>query len=122
MAKEQYIVGVDVGTASVRVVQAKQNPETGSFSIIGASSAPSFGMRRGVIVDIEEAVSAISSGLEKVERMTGVPVASANVSVSGNHISSLQSHGVIAVSRRRGNFRKRYCSLYRRQPGHFHSH
>jgi cell division protein FtsA len=102
MAKEQYIVGVDVGTASVRVVQAKQNPETGSFSIIGASSAPSFGMRRGVIVDIEEAVSAISSGLEKVERMTGVPVASANVSVSGNHISSLQSHGVIAVSRADG--------------------
>jgi len=102
MAKEQYIVGVDVGTASVRVVQAKQNPETGVFSVIGASEAPSFGMRRGVIVDIEEAVSAISSGLEKVERMTGVPVASANVSVSGNHISSLLSHGVIAVSRADG--------------------
>jgi cell division protein FtsA len=102
MAKEQYIVGVDVGTASVRVVQAKRNPETGSFSIIGASEAPSFGMRRGVIVDIEEAVSAISSGLEKVERMTGVPVAKANVSVGGNHISSLSSHGVIAVSRADG--------------------
>lgn len=102
MAKEQYIVGVDIGTSSVRVVQAKHNPETGSFSIIGASEAASFGMRRGVIVDIEEAVSAISSGLEKVERMTGVPVASANVSVGGNHISSLQSHGVIAVSRADG--------------------
>jgi cell division protein FtsA len=102
MAKEQYIVGVDVGTSSVRVVQAKQNPETGVFSVIGASEAPSFGMRRGVIVDIEEAVSAISSGLEKVERMTGVPVASANVSVGGNHISSLLSHGVIAVSRADG--------------------
>ncbi len=102
MAKEQYIVGVDVGTASVRVVQAKLDRETGSFSIIGASEAPSFGMRRGVIVDIEEAVSAISSGLEKVERMTGVPVTSANVSVGGNHISSLSSHGVIAVSRADG--------------------
>jgi len=95
-------VGVDVGTASVRVVQAKLDRDTGSFSIIGASEAPSFGMRRGVIVDIEEAVSAISSGLEKVERMTGVPVASANVSVGGNHISSIQSHGVIAVSRADG--------------------
>ncbi len=102
MAKERYIVGVDVGTASVRVVQAKLDRETGSFSIIGAGEAPSFGMRRGVIVDIEEAVSAISSGLEKVERMTGVPVVSANVSVGGNHISSLQSHGVIAVSRADG--------------------
>jgi len=102
MSKEQYIVGVDVGTSSVRVVQAKQNPETGSLSIIGASEAPSFGMRRGVIVDIEEAVSAISSSLEKVERMTGVPVTSANVSVGGNHISSVSSHGVIAVSRADG--------------------
>ena len=102
MAKEQYIVGVDVGTSCVRVVQAKLDQQTGSFSVIGASEAPSFGMRRGVIVDIEEAVSAISSGLEKVERMTGVPVASANVSVGGNHISSLSSHGVIAVSRADG--------------------
>lgn len=102
MAKESYIVGVDVGTASVRVVQAKLDRISGSLSIIGASEAPSFGMRRGVIVDIEEAVSAISSGLEKVERMTGVPVAKANVSVGGNHISSLSSHGVIAVSRADG--------------------
>ena len=102
MSKEQYIVGVDVGTSSVRVVQAKLDSSSGNVSIIGAGEAPSFGMRRGVIVDIEEAVSAISSGLEKVERMTGVPVASANVSVGGNHISSLSSHGVIAVSRADG--------------------
>ena len=99
MAKENYIVGLDVGTSAIRVVQAKVDQQTGSLSVIGASEVVSAGMRRGVIVDIEEAVSSISSALEKVERMTGVPVASANVSVSGNHISSLSSHGVIAVSR-----------------------
>ncbi len=102
MAKESYIVGVDVGTSSVRVVQAKLDGQTGQLNIIGSSEVPSAGMRRGVIVDIEEAVSAISSALEKAERMTGVPVASANVSVGGSHISSLQSHGVIAVSRADG--------------------
>lgn len=102
MAKEQYIVGVDVGTASIRAVQAKLDQQTGAFNIIGASEVPSVGLRRGVIVDIEEAVSSISSALEKVERMTGVPVAEANVSVGGNHISSLSSHGVIAVSRADG--------------------
>jgi cell division protein FtsA len=101
MAKEQYIVGLDIGTSSIRVVQAKVD-QAGAFSVIGASEVASSGMRRGVIVDIEEAVSAISSSLEKVERMTGVPVASANVSVSGSHISSLSSHGVIAVSRADG--------------------
>jgi cell division protein FtsA len=102
MAKEQYIVGVDVGTANVRAVQAKLDSQTGSFNIIGASEVPSTGLRRGVIVDIEEAVSSISSALEKVERMTGVPVSAANVSVGGNHISSVSSHGVIAVSRADG--------------------
>ncbi len=102
MAKEQYIVGVDVGTACVRVVQAKFDQTTGQANIIGASEVPALGLRRGVIVDIEEAVSAISSALEKVERMTGVPVVSANVSVGGSHISSLSSHGVIAVSRADG--------------------
>ncbi len=102
MPKEQYIVGLDVGTASVRVVQAKFDAERQAFSIIGASEVPAAGIRRGVIVDIEEAVSSISSALEKVERMTGVPVETANVSIGGSHISSVSSHGVIAVSRADG--------------------
>ncbi len=102
MSKESYIVGIDVGTSSVRVVQAKVDHQAGAFNIIGASEVASSGLRRGVIVDIEEAVSSISSALEKVERMTGVPVTTANISVSGSHISSLSSHGVIAVSRADG--------------------
>jgi cell division protein FtsA len=102
MSKEQYIVGLDIGTSSIRVVQAKLTPEGDGLSVIGASDVPAFGIRRGVLVDIEEAVSSISSALEKVERMTGVPVTGANVSVGGNHISSLPSHGVIAVSRADG--------------------
>ena len=72
------------------------------MSVIGASEVPSSGLRRGVIVDIEEAVSSISQSLERAERMTGVPIDRANISVSGNHITSQQSHGVIAVSRADG--------------------
>lgn len=102
MAKERYITGLDIGTKNIRVVQAKVDAETNALSVIGASNVQSGGIRRGVIVDIEDAVSSISQALEKVERMTGVPVTSANVSVSGNHISSIPSHGVIAVSRSDG--------------------
>lgn len=101
MAKEQYIVGLDVGTDTIRVVQGKLE-ETGRINIIGASSVPANGMRKGVIVDIDEAVSSISAVLEKVERMTGVPVQHANVSVGGNHITCMDSKGVIAVSRADG--------------------
>ncbi len=101
MAKEQYIVGLDIGTHSIRVVQAKLTPE-GGLSVVGAASSIASGMRKGVIVDIEEAVSSISSALEKVERMTGVPVTHATVSVGGSHISCMDSRGVIAVSRADG--------------------
>jgi cell division protein FtsA len=102
MAKEHYITGLDIGTQNIRVVQAKADRETGVLSIIGASEVPAAGLRKGVIVDIEEAVSSISQALERVERMTGVPVTVANVSVGGSHISSVPSHGVIAVSRADG--------------------
>ncbi len=101
MAKEQYIVGLDVGTHTIRVVQGKLE-ETGRINIIGAASVPANGLRKGVIVDIDEAVSSISAVLEKVERMTGVPVTHANVSVGGNHIACMDSKGVIAVSRADG--------------------
>jgi cell division protein FtsA len=99
MAKEHYIVGLDIGTQNIRVVQAKFQVDPDSLGIIGVSEVPSIGLRRGTIVDIEEAVSCISTALEKLERMTGVPVTTAFVSIGGNHISSLASHGVIAVSR-----------------------
>lgn len=101
MAKEQYIVGLDIGTQNIRVVQAKVEA-SGAVSVVGASVVPSSGMRRGVIVDIDEAVSSISSALEKVERMTGVPVTGASISVGGNHILCLDSKGVIAVSKADG--------------------
>ncbi len=102
MSKEQYITGLDIGTSAIRAVQGKINSEDGVLNVIGIGEGESAGMRKGVLVDIEDAVSGISSVLEKVERMTGVPIESAYVSVSGSHITTLASHGVIAVSRADG--------------------
>jgi cell division protein FtsA len=101
MARDHYIVGLDIGTQNIRVVQAKLD-QAGVLNVVGASEVPAQGLRRGVVVDIEEAVSSISNALEKVERMTGVPVTSAYISVGGSHVSSQASHGVIAVSRADG--------------------
>jgi cell division protein FtsA len=102
MAKEQYITGLDIGTQNIRVVQAKWDDATASLSVVGLASVLANGMRKGVIVDIEEAVSSISSALEKAERMTGVPVTRANISVGGTHIACIDSKGVIAVSKADG--------------------
>jgi len=102
MSADQILVGLDVGTTTIRVVVGKREAENAPPSIIGVGEAPSAGIRRGVIVDIEEAVSAISTALEKAERMTGIPTEHAVVSVGGAHVSSLESHGVIAISRADG--------------------
>jgi cell division protein FtsA len=102
MAKEQIFIGLDVGSSVIRVVVGKQESELGSPSIIGVGEAPSAGIRRGVIVDIDEAVSAISEALEKAERMTGLSIDHAVVSVGGAQITSQESHGVVAVARADG--------------------
>ncbi len=86
----------------MRVVVGKKEDGGGSPSIIGVGESASAGIRKGVIVDIEEAVSSISHALEKAERMTGLPAEHAVVSVNGAHVSSLESHGVIAVARADG--------------------
>lgn len=102
MAKEQIVVGLDVGTSTIRVVVGKLGTAEGGPSIVGVGEAPSLGIRKGVIVDVEEAVSSISLALEKAERMTGLPIDHAVVSVGGAHVICMESHGVIAVSRADG--------------------
>ncbi len=102
MARERIFVGLDIGSSSVRVVVGKQESELGTPSIIGVGEAASAGIRRGVIVDIDEAVSSIAEALEKAERMTGLTIDHAVVSVGGAQITSQESHGVVAVARADG--------------------
>lgn len=102
MPQQHYLIGLDLGSANVRVVVGKIDQESRIPSIIGVSETASAGIRKGVLVDIDEAVSTISSALEKVERMTGLAINHATVAIGGAHISSVESHGVIAVSRADG--------------------
>lgn len=96
-------VGLDVGTTTVRLLVASLPRGQGEKpQIIGVGVAPSTGMQRGVVTDIEEAIRSIGSALDAAERMAGVPIDRATVSVSGAHVSSLNSRGVIAVSRADG--------------------
>lgn len=97
MPKDRIITGIDVGSSKIAIIIASVAPEE-KISVIGVSSVPSRGIKKGVVVDIDEAVEAIAEGLEVAERMAGCAVSSAYISVDGKHISSLNSHGVVAVS------------------------
>lgn len=101
MPKERIITGLDIGSAKITTIIATLSDE-GKVSVIGVSTVPSKGIKKGVVVDIDEAVEAIAKSLESAERMAGYAVSSAYCLVDGTHISSLNSHGIVAVAHQEG--------------------
>jgi len=99
MAKEQTIVGLDVGTCFVRTVIAKYKAGQPKPHIIGIGQSNSSGLRRGVIVDVEEAIKSINESVQEAKRSSGYPIEQVYVSIGGSHITSSTSKGVVAVSR-----------------------
>jgi cell division protein FtsA len=97
MPKNTYIVGLDIGTRKVAVIIGEVTEER-KVEVIGIGSADSKGLRKGVVVDLEATTSAIRKAQEEAELMAGVEIQSAFVGISGAHIKSFNSRGVIAVS------------------------
>ncbi len=97
MPKERIITGIDIGSTKIATTIAAVSDN--KISVIGVSgSVASKGINKGNVVDIDAAVEAISSSLERAERMAGVSVSSAFVTINGSHIETQNSHGVVAVS------------------------
>jgi cell division protein FtsA len=68
------------------------------LEVIGVGEAPSLGMRKGVVTDLEETVKSIEAATERAERMAGVHVSQVYVGVTGEHVTSTNSHAVVAVA------------------------
>lgn len=96
MTDGKIVVGVDVGTSKIATIIAKIDEET--VNVIGVSETKSSGVKKGQIVDIEEAVLSINASLEAAERMAGFSASHVIASIGGDHIESLNSRGVVAVS------------------------
>ena len=97
MARDNVVSAIDVGTSKITTLIATLSEE-GEAQVIGVATVPSRGLRKGQVVNIEEATAAISQSVDSAERMAGTSVARALVSVGGNHIASQNSHGVVAVA------------------------
>ncbi|MFC1541377.1 cell division protein FtsA [Candidatus Latescibacterota bacterium] len=98
MGKEDIKVGIDVGTTKIAVAVSRIE-EDAKPKIIGLGTSPCEGLRRGVVINLEKTVEAITSAVNEAELMAGVEIGEAYVGIAGDHIKSLNSHGVIAVSR-----------------------
>lgn len=95
MRDARIITGIDIGTSKIATVIAKVDE---SIHVLGVSEAKAAGIKKGQIVDIEEAVEAINSSLEAAERMAGYSVSRVVTSLGGAHIESQNSTGVVAVA------------------------
>lgn len=99
MARAVNICGLDIGSHTIRVVVAQKRKGSERLTFVGMGETPSRGMRKGTVVDAEEATAAIEEALKAAEQSSGYPVRSVYVGVSGTHISSRYSKGVVSVSR-----------------------
>lgn len=101
MADNKITVGVDIGSAKIVTVIAKIDEEN-TINVLGVCEVKSGGIKKGQIVDIEEAVAAVNQSLEGAERMAGYSVSKVVASLGGSHIESQNSRGVVAVSQQDG--------------------
>lgn len=105
MNRQQIITGLDIGSSKIRVVVGQYDRDTRDLHIIGATEHPSNGIINGNIVSVEDVVSSISIVLEKVERIIGTPIEKAIISISGPHVKSITSQGVVAVAKADGEIK-----------------
>jgi cell division protein FtsA len=96
---KNLIVGLDIGTSKIAAIVAEMKPE-GGFEVVGMGSAPSRGLKKGVVVNIESTVNAIQRALEEAELMADCKIRDVWTGIAGSHIRSFNSHGMVAIKDR----------------------
>jgi len=97
LGKQNLIVGLDIGTTKIAVIISELE-ESGPPRIVGMGTSRSEGLKRGVVINLEKTVESITKALEDAELMAGVKVNSVFAGIAGDHIRSINSRGVIALS------------------------
>lgn len=95
---ERTIVGIDVGTTKVCTLIGEVDKD-GQICVVGVGVAPSRGLTKGVVVNVEEASKSIASSIDKAERISGYRIEAAYLGLAGKHILSVNSKGTVAVGR-----------------------
>jgi len=102
--KDNIIAGLDIGSNAIRLVVGQRTANDGEerMQIIGGVEVPSEGINKGAVNSIEDTTSSISACMEKAERLIGVPITKAWISINGPHIKCEKSRGVVAVGKSDG--------------------
>ncbi len=97
MPKERFVSAVDVGTTKICTLVGRLLPDD-QVEVLGVGIAPSRGLRRGMVVNIEEAVESIQASVDQAERASGQRIGRAAVGIAGSHIESINNKGIVAIS------------------------
>jgi len=95
LIKENIITSIDIGTTKICVLVARKMGD--QIEIIGIGKSPSHGLQKGVVVDIAKTINSITHAVKEAEMMAGFPIESAYIGISGAHVSSVNSIGVVPI-------------------------
>ena len=91
----EIVVGLDIGTTKIAAIVGEVTDE--GVDVIGIGTAPSRGLRRGVVNNIDATVASIQAAIDEAENMAGCEISTVFAGISGAHVRGLNSHGIVAV-------------------------
>lgn len=98
MPSEKLVAALDIGSTKI-VALVGEADEQGGIYVIGHGEAPAEGLRRGIVVNMEKTVRSIRKAIEDAQMVSGTEIDKVTAGIAGEHVRSINSHGVIAVSR-----------------------
>jgi cell division protein FtsA len=99
MAKHDVIVGLDIGSGTIKILVASKSPNEDALEVLAFAQEPSMGVRKGVVIDPEKVSEQISLLIKRVEEQINKRISSVYVNVGGSHVFSTNSRGLVSVSR-----------------------
>lgn len=96
MSRDDFVVGLDIGTTKICAIIGKANEEE-QIDIIGIGTSPSRGLRKGVVVSLESTIQSIDQAIEEAERMAQLQVKSVYAGIAGGHIRGFTSKGTVPI-------------------------
>ncbi len=99
MEDKKIISGIDIGTTKIAVVIAEWNKKNNEISILGVGESPSYGLKKGIVVNMDQTVTSINNALSVAEKQADIEVDSAFVGITGDHIKGINYSGVITISK-----------------------
>jgi len=95
---DNTVVAIDIGTTKICAIVANKKPD-GTIDVLGVGKAPSHGLKKGIVVDINKTVESLKTAIQEAELVSSHTIESATIGISGSHIKAFNSHGAVPIKK-----------------------